>query len=172
VETLLKVTTEIGRLTSKENDSRGLQVNPGLVTAFAVVLGSVVGALGSVAGTWITQRHQDTRDLRAKQLVHRESLYSDFIAESARLLVDALEHSVGDPEKLIPTYALLGRIRLSSSKRVLDRAEHLVKLILNTYSEPNLTAEQIQVRAANGEDPLREFSDICRIELDSMHKQI
>jgi hypothetical protein len=112
-------------------------VNSGLVTAFAVVLGSVVGALGSVAGTWITQRHQDNRDLRAKQLVHRESLYSDFIAETARLLVDALERNVGDPEKLIQTYALLGRIRLSSSKRVLDSAEHLVKLILNTYPQPS-----------------------------------
>jgi len=147
-------------------------VTPGLITAFAVVSGSIVGALGSVAGTWITQRHQDIRDLRAKQIVHRESLYSDFIVESARLLVDALEHSVSDPQKLIPTYALLGRIRLSSSQRVLASAEMLVKLILSTYPQPNLTAEQIQARALNGVDPLREFSDICRIELETMQKQI
>lgn len=147
-------------------------MNAGLITAFAVISGSTVGALGSVLGTWITQRHQDLRDLRAKQIVHRESLYSDFIAESARLLIDALEHNVSDPQKLIPAYAMLSRIRLSSSKRVLDSAEELMRLILNTYPEPNLTAEQIQNRAMNGVDPLREFSDICRIELVAMQKHL
>ena len=147
-------------------------MNAGLITAFAVISGSIVGALGSVLGTWITQRHQDLRDLRAKQIVHRESLYSDFIAESARLLIDALEHNVSDPQKLIPAYAMLSRIRLSSSKRVLDSAEELMRLILNTYPEPNLTAEQIQNRAMNGVDPLREFSDICRIELVAMQKHL
>ncbi|MGC2527416.1 MAG: hypothetical protein WA639_06690 [Candidatus Acidiferrum sp.] len=147
-------------------------MNAGLITAFAVISGSIVGALGSVLGTWITQRHQDLRDLRAKQIVHRESLYSDFIAESARLLIDALEHNVSDPQKLIPAYAMLSRIRLSSSKHVLDCAEELMRLILNTYPEPNLTAEQIQNRAMNGVDPLREFSDICRIELVAMQKHL
>ena len=34
-------------------------------------------------------RHQDLRDLLAKKIVRREVLYSDFITESARLLVDA-----------------------------------------------------------------------------------
>jgi hypothetical protein len=81
-------------------------MDSGLITAFAVVLGSLVGALGSAAGTWITQRHQDRRDLLGTKVISREALYSDFIAESARLLVDALEHNVSDPQKLIPVYAL------------------------------------------------------------------
>jgi len=36
-------------------------------------------------------RHRDLRDLLAKKIVRREVLYSDFITERARLLVDALE---------------------------------------------------------------------------------
>jgi hypothetical protein len=93
-------------------------MNSGLIAGLAAVSGSFVGALGSVVGTWITTRHQDLRDLLAKRIVRREALYSDFITESARLLVDALEHNTSDPQKLIPAYALLSRIRLSSSSRV------------------------------------------------------
>ena len=147
-------------------------MNSGLIAGLAAVSGSIVGALGSVVGTWIMTRHQDLRDLLAKKIVRREALYSDFITESARLLVDALEHNASDPEKLIPAYALLSRIRLSSSLSVLGKAEEVIKAILNTYPQPNLTAEQIQFRAANGEDPLRQFSNTCRSELESMHKQL
>ena len=147
-------------------------MNSGLIAGLAAVSGSIVGAFGSVVGTWITTRHQDLRDLLAKKIVRREALYSDFITESARLLVDALEHNTSDPQKLIPAYALLSRIRLSSSSSVLAQAEEVIKIILNTYPEPNLTAEQIQFRAVNGEDPLRQFSNTCRVELESMQKQL
>ena len=147
-------------------------MNSGLIAGLAAVSGSIVGAFGSVVGTWITTRHQDLRDLLAKTIVRREALYSDFITESARLLVDALEHDTSDPQKLIPAYAILSRIRLSSSSSVLAEAEEVIKTILNTYPQPNLTAEQIEFRAANGEDPLRQFSNTCRGELESMQKQL
>ena len=147
-------------------------MNSGIITALAAITGSLVGALGSAVGTLITQRHQDRRDLLGKQIVRREALYSDFIAESARLLVDAMEHNSGDLQKLIPAYALLSRVRLSSSEQVLQKAEQVVKTIVNTYPQPNLTAEQIQSRAVNGQDPLTEFSDTCRSELDSLHRQL
>jgi hypothetical protein len=61
----------------------GASMNSGMITALAAISGSLVGALGSAVGTWITQRHQDRRDLLGKQIVRREVLYSDFIAESA-----------------------------------------------------------------------------------------
>jgi hypothetical protein len=147
-------------------------MNSGLIAGLAAVSGSIVGAFGSVVGTWITTRHQDLRDLLAKTIVRREALYSDFITESARLLVDALENNASDPQKLIPAYALLSRIRLSSSSSVLAKAEEVIKTIMTTYPQPNLTAEQIQFRAMNGEDPLRQFSNTCRGELESMQKQL
>jgi hypothetical protein len=147
-------------------------MNSGLITALAAISGSLVGALSSAIGTSIVQKHQDRRDLVAKMIVRREALYSDFIAESARLLVDASQQNVGDPQKLIPVYALLSRIRLSSSPRVLGTAEEVIKTILNAYEQPNLTPQQIQTRAVNGEDPLRQFSDTCRAELDSLQQRL
>src|SRR5271169_5625457 len=146
-------------------------MNSGMITGLAAISGSFVGALGSAAATWITQKHQDRRDLIGKQIVRREALYSDFIAESARLLVDAMQHNDRDLQKLIPVYALLSRIRLSSSEPVLQTAEQIIKAILNTYPQPTLTPAQIQSRAMNGQDPLREFSDTCRAELDWLQRQ-
>ena len=147
-------------------------MDSGMITALAAIFGSLVGALGSAVGTWITQRFQGRRDLLAKQIMRRETLYSDFIAESARLLVDAMEHNDLDLQKMIPVYALLSRIRLSSSEPVLQTAEQIIKAIANTYSQPNLTPEQIESRTLNGHDPLREFSDTCRAELDSLQRQV
>jgi hypothetical protein len=143
-------------------------LSPGALAALAAVSGSLVGALGSFVSTWIAQRHQDRRDLLAKKIVFRETLYSDFITESARLLVDAAEHNQSDPKNLIPGYALLSRIRLVSSPDVLKAAEEVLKEIVDNYRKPNLTAEQIEAAAVGDADPLRHFSQRCRDELESM----
>ena len=95
------------------------RLNPASISALAAIFGSLAGALASSVSAWITQRHQDRRDLVAKRIFHREQLYSDFISESARAFADAFEHSFRDTTKLVPTYALLSRIRLSSSDEVL-----------------------------------------------------
>ncbi len=148
-------------------------MSPAIITALAAISGSIVGALGSSISTWIIQRHQDRRELVAKKIFHREQLYSDFISESARVLLDAMGHNMSDPKNLMPGYALLSRIRLSSSPDVLASAEEVVRDIVGTYAQPNLTPEQIQSRATNGgDDPLRIFSEVCRAELDSMQKLI
>jgi hypothetical protein len=146
--------------------------DPASISALAAIFGSLTGALTSSVSTWITQRHQNRRDLLAKRLFYREQLYSDFISESAHAMADAIQHDFQDPNKLTPTYALLRRIRLSSSTNVLASAERVIQHIINTYSEPNLTPQEIQSRGAKPEDPLREFSNICRAELEAMQNQL
>ena len=153
-------------------DTFGAPINSGIITASAAIAGSLVGALGSAVGTWITARHQDRRDLLGKQIARREVLYSDFIGESARLLVDAMQYNVSDLQKLVPVYALLSRIRLSSSEPVLQTAENVIKTIVNTYPQPNLTADQIESQAVSGQNPLAQFSDTCRTELELLQRQM
>jgi hypothetical protein len=87
-------------------------------------------------------------------------------------MADAIQHNFQDPSMLLPTYALLSRMRLSSSTDVLVSAERLIKDIINTYSGPNLTPEEIQSSASKRQDPLIEFSNICRAELEAMQKQL
>jgi hypothetical protein len=85
-------------------------------------------------------------------------------------MVDAIEHSFQNPNKLVPIYAALSRIRVSSSTDVLASAERVVDHIIAAYSQPNLTPEQIHSMAAKRDDPLRDFSSICRCELESLWK--
>jgi hypothetical protein len=55
---------------------------------------------------------------------------------------------------------------------VLASAERVIQDIINTYSEPNLNPDEIQSKAAERENPLRDFSNICRAELEGMQKQL
>ena len=142
--------------------------SPASITALAALCGSIVGALGSSVSAWIVQRHQARQDLVAKKLFHREQLYSDFISETAHAYADAVQHTFEDPSRLIPSYAILSRIRLSSSPHVVDSAQRVVDIILATYSKPNLTADEIPAWAGAHNDPLCEFSNICRRELGSL----
>ncbi len=70
-----------------------LSMSPGTITASCCYFWFAGGALGSSPSTWIRQRNQDRRNLLAKKIFYREQLYSYFISESARILVDALEHN-------------------------------------------------------------------------------
>jgi hypothetical protein len=140
--------------------------------ALAAIVGSLAGAFASSVGTWVTQRHQNQRDLLEKKIFLREQLYSDFISESARILVDALEHDLKDADRLIGAYALLNRMRLSSSPAVLASADKVVKNIVSTYAGPNMSPEEILSRHVNGKDPLREFSELCHSDLESMQRQL
>jgi hypothetical protein len=138
------------------------------MSALAALCGSIVGALGSGISTWIAQRHGDRRDRVAKKVFHREQLYSDFISETAQAYADAVQHTFQDPSRLIPSYALLSRMRLSSSRNVVESAERVIAIILEAYSKPNLSPEEIHALASERTDPLREFSSISRCELESL----
>lgn len=61
-------------------------------------------------------------------------------------MADAIQHNFQDPGLLLPSYALLSRMRLSSSTDVLASAERLIQHIIIMYSEP-LTLEEIQSSA-------------------------
>ena len=142
--------------------------NPATIPTLSAFGGSVIGALISTVSAWIGQRHRERRELVAKKIAQLEQLYSDFINESARLLVDAVQHSLEDPSTLVPIYALISRIRLRSSTDVIESGERLIATILKIYYEPNLTPEEIQSAASKHNDHLQEFSNMCRRELESL----
>ena len=80
--------------------------NPATIPALSAIGGSIIGALSSTVSAWIVQRHRERRELVAKKIAQLEQLYSDFINESARLLVDAVQHSLENPGTLVPIYGL------------------------------------------------------------------
>jgi hypothetical protein len=145
---------------------------PAMIPALSAIGGSLIGALSSVMSTWMVQRHRERREIVAQKTAHLEQLYSDFINESARLLIDAAQHSLEEPGTLVPIYALISRIRLRSSTDVIASGERLIATILKVYFEPNLTPGDIQSAANTHTDHLQEFSTVCRRELELMGKSL
>ena len=136
------------------------------ITAIAAASGSLVGAAASIGTTWITQRTQTVRAQMKGKLRDRESLYGEFITEASRLTVEALSHSLEQPERLVKLYGILGRIRLVAADPVLVAAEACCRQIVDLYSEPNMTIEQIRVAFERDRvDPIKDFSTACRKEL-------
>ena len=135
-------------------------MDPAVVGAFSAILGSAVGGCASIATAWITHRTQVQRELMRTELSRREQLYAEFIAECSRLFIDALDHALDHPEKLLQAYAILNRIRLFSPESVLAAAERTVRQAVTTYLEPNLTIEEIHAHIARDVDPLRAARDV------------
>ena len=104
-----------------------------IVSAMAGVLGSLVGGSAAVGTAWVTQRTVSQRELIQEEMRKRETLYGEFIAECAKLLVHAFTHTLDKPDILLPLYALINRIRLSASQPVLAEAERLLRRITEQY---------------------------------------
>ena len=143
-----------------------------ILTAMSGVLGSLVGGSATVATAWVTQKTVNRRELIQTEIRKRETLYGEFIGECAKLLVDAFTHTLDQPEKLLPIYAQINRIRLCASQPVLIEAERVLRRITEQYFLRNLTVEEL-TRLARSEDadPLKEFGEACRAEIKSMRTQ-
>jgi hypothetical protein len=142
-------------------------VDPAYFSAFAALAGSVIGGLTSLGASWLTQHTQ----VRAQQLTYniarREELYKYFIEEASKLYADALEHDTADTSKLVALYALVSRMRVLSSPPVVENAERVMRVIVETYLGPNKTFRELSETLKNGQeiDLLRDFGEACREEL-------
>jgi len=141
-------------------------MNSQYFSAFAALAGSLIGGFMMLASSWLSQKAQ----ARAEQLAHhrtrREELYADFIEVSARLYADALGHNEAELAKLVKLYALIGRMRVLSSPKIVETAQTVADTIIETYRAPNKTFRDLQgVVNSDAIDPLRAFSEACRDEL-------
>jgi hypothetical protein len=137
-----------------------------IITAGAAACGSLVGAAASVVTTWITQRTQRVQVQREATLRSREALYGEFISEASRLSLEALGHSLEQPDTFVKLYGITGRIRLVASDTVLAAAEACISQIMDLYAKPNMTVEQIRLAFERDRlDPITGVSVACRKEL-------
>jgi hypothetical protein len=137
-----------------------------IISALAAVLGSLVGGASSIATAWFTQRAQSRRESVNAEIRRRELVYTEFINECSKLAIDAFNSTLENPERLMNAYALLNRIRLTSSDPVVDAADQTIKGIVEQYFQPNLSMEELHTMTAAGRtDPLKAFSVGARQEL-------
>src|SRR5208283_1995721 len=149
------------------------RMDSAIVSATAGVLGSLVGASAAVATAWVTQKTQSKRELIQEEMRRRETLYGEFVAECAKLLIDAFTHTLDKPDTLLPLYALINRIRLCASQPVLTEAERLLTRIAEQYFSRNLTLEEMRdLTHSHDGDPLKSFGEACRVELKSLRARV
>ena len=136
------------------------------ISAMFALAGSAIGALASFVTTWAAQASQARAARRLQDRAHREELYGEFIQEASRLFVDAFEHELEDPAKLVHLYAIVSTIRLFGDPRTLHEAEKVMREIGAAYFAPNKDVRLFAEIAPAGElDPLFAFSEACRQEL-------
>ena len=136
-------------------------MNPIYLSALAALAGSAIGGLTSLASAWLRRLSQDK--------VRRQKLYKQFIDEASKLYADALVHDQAEVSALVSVYALINRMRFLSRSDVVEKAEAVVRTIVDTYFAPNKTFPELR-ELVDGDaiDPLRAFSEICRAELQAL----
>ena len=141
-------------------------MDPGYISAFSALAGAALGGLASFSTSWSTQRNQFRQAHRDAERAKLEKLYSDFIAEASRLLGDALSHQKDDVTDMVGLYAMVGRMRLVSSRIVVAAAENVIEHIIETYLAPNQTLHELRTSLREGRiDFLVDFSEACRQDL-------
>lgn len=140
-------------------------MDPAYVSAFAALAGSAIGGFTSLAASWLTQRVQVDAQQMAHTVSTREELYKDFIEEASQSYAFALEHTEVDVAKIVRLYALVSRMRVLSSQRIVEQADFVMQRIMETYRAPNRTIrEEAELIRSGGLDPLLAFSEACREE--------
>ena len=143
-------------------------MNAGYVTAIAALTGAALGGLTSFASSWTTLHAQMKAQRLASSRSSRQELYKQFIDEASRTYVDALVHDKLDVSGLVGIYSLISKMRVLSSQKVIESAARIAILITDTYFQPNKTPTELQAMMHDGGvDPLLDFSDVCRQELET-----
>lgn len=142
-------------------------MNPAYLSALSALAGSAIGAIASLATTWLTQHAQTQAQHRSQLQTKREALYGDFIDEATRLFADAIEHDLTDAANLVRIVGLLNRLRLFAPAEVVTDAEAILATIIDTYESPSIGAVRgVELAKTKFSKPLGKFAEDCRRDLD------
>jgi hypothetical protein len=143
-------------------------MDPAYLPALAALAGSATGGLTSLASAWLTLRRQGRATRLSRDRARRQKLYRLFIDEASKLYADALVHDEAEVSALVSVYALISRMRVQSSSAVVEKAEAVVRMIVDTYFTPNKTFPELRkLMNSRAIDSLHAFGEECRAELQA-----
>ena len=148
-------------------------MDPAFLSAVSALAGSVVGGLTSGLTTWVNQRAQARADHLAHSLSRREELFKDFIVAASKTYGEALMTDKPQAQELIALYAMISRMRVLCSPRIVACAEKIMHAISDAYAAPNQTVAELneRIKSGVGIDPLKDFADAARDELQTFSSQ-
>ena len=143
-------------------------MDAGYITALAALGGAALGGFTSFATSWTTQRVQMNAERNATSKSRRQKLYNAFIDGAAKMYGDALIHDKLELSGLIELHTIVSRMRVFSSAAVIENAISVVRVITETYSQPNKSPLEIEEMIESGTiDLLKGFSEACRREFET-----
>ena len=140
--------------------ARSTHMDTGYVTVIAALGGAALGGFTSFATSWTTLRAQLKERGNASSKSRRRKLYKSFIMRSSEVYGDALIHDNPEFSGLVELHALVSLMRVNSSAQVVETAVKVVRLITETYNQPNRSPAEIELMIQNGSiDLLDAFSE-------------
>ena len=127
----------------------------------------MIGGLISGISTLLGQRVQAKSVLVAQDKSQREELYRDFIVTASKIYADGMMHDQPQVPDVVAIYALVNRMRIISSARVIVCAERTAHTVTEAYFMPNKTVQELHemIKSETIIDPLKEFGEAARDEL-------
>ena len=139
------------------------------LSALSALAGSLVGGLTSGITTWLSVVNQARSGRLAHELSQRDELYRDFIVAASKIYGDAMLTNDPQMQDLVALYAMISRMRVLSSARTIACAQKVMEATVDTYFAPNKTVHELRevIKSGDGIDPLKEFSEAAREELQT-----
>lgn len=135
-------------------------MNASFISALAALVGATIGGLTSALASWLVTRTQARAQWLAEDILREQA---------SQCYIHALQHDKADIETLVPLYALIARMRVLSSRKIIESAERIGRTIIDTYMQPDKTFLELRDMVHSGSiDLIRDFSELCRAELDSL----
>src|SRR5258705_13856815 len=134
-------------------------MNSAYLPAIAALAGSAVGGLTSLASAWLTQHRQDRATRVAQDWARRQKVYGKFIDEASKLYADAFVHDKAEVTALVSVYALISRMRVMSSAAVIEKAEAVVRVSMDTCFVPKKKFSEFRTMMDSqlDDEPVRAF---------------
>ena len=132
----------------------------------------MTGGLTSLLASLLTQRTRARAQWFTQDKVRREDLYREFTEEASKSYIDALQHEKVDIPEMVILYAKIGQMRILASPKVIAIADQIGRKVLDTYLQPNKSLPDLmEMVRSKSFDFLRDFSDACREEFESLRAQ-
>ena len=119
-------------------------MDPAILSATSGLIGSLIGGVSTFTASWVTSHRQYRAQTLLQEAVRREALYAEFVAEAAARFADAWSHQATGPEPVAKLLGAVARMRLTSSRAVVNAAEEVVCRVVDAYAAPNLTFNDLK----------------------------
>ena len=152
-----------------------MSIDSGLLSPLSALVGALVGGGTTLIAAIYTQSRQGRLQRVASEVTKREMVYADFVFHASNLLLSAYTHDgvvlSGDEQRLI---GLINRMRFFASSEIVANAEAALRAILEIALKPSVELRQLATEALSKtfDDPLKEFSLVCRADLERLHRTL